>query len=185
MKGIIFNFLESLIVEKFGDETMEEIYDEAEFSTDVPPFVGPETYPDADLFAMVALLSKKSGLAVDDLIYAFGRYMFPILADKYPGFLEGIESPVEFLETVNDVIHVEVKKLFEGAMPPMVVIEEAKRDRATLRYSSERKLCRLAEGLLDGVADHFGQRVSYSHRQCMLEGAETCVLDIEFSAENV
>jgi predicted hydrocarbon binding protein len=184
VKGIIFNLLESLIIEKFGDEIIEEIYDEAEFSADVPPFVGPETYPDEDLFAMVPLLAQKSGLTVDDLVYAFGKYMFPVLADTYPGFLKGIESPVEFLGTVNDVIHVEVKKLFEGATPPMVVIEEANGDRATLRYSSERQLCRLAEGLLDGVADHFGQRVAYSHRQCMQDGADACVLDIEFRAEN-
>jgi len=30
MKGIIFNLLENLVIDKFGDEIMEEIYEEAE-----------------------------------------------------------------------------------------------------------------------------------------------------------
>jgi len=36
--------------------------------------------------------------------------MFPALAKKYPVFFQDIESPIEFLKTVNDIIHVEVKK---------------------------------------------------------------------------
>jgi len=49
MKGVIFNLLESMVIDRFGDETMEDIYEEAEFSADAPPFIGPETYPDSDL----------------------------------------------------------------------------------------------------------------------------------------
>jgi hypothetical protein len=88
MKGVIFNLLENLIVDKFGDEILEEIYAATHFSVDAPPFVGPETYPDSDLFAMVTLLSKKTNLPVDDLVYEFGKYMFPVLSDTYPVFLD-------------------------------------------------------------------------------------------------
>jgi hypothetical protein len=52
MKGVIFNLLENLIIKRFGDETMEEIYAESDFSADAPPFVGPETYPDSNLFPL-------------------------------------------------------------------------------------------------------------------------------------
>ena len=180
MKGIIFNCLEDLIVKKYGDEVMEEIYAEAEFSAEAPPFVGPETYADADLFAMVALLSQKTNLPVDDLVYAFGRYMFPVLADKYPVFLEKVNSPLEFLKSVDGIVHVEVRKLFEEAEPPTIAVESTDHNQAVLRYSSKRKLCRLLEGLLEGVADHFGQKASYQHRQCMKDGACECILDIGF-----
>jgi predicted hydrocarbon binding protein len=180
MKGIIFNLLENLIVDKFGDEILEEIYAAAHFSVDAPPFVGPETYPDSDLFAMVTLLSKKTNLPVDDLVYEFGKYMFPVLADTYPVFLDNVNSPLEFLKSVNDIIHVEVKKLFEGANAPIIKVEDVNHKQAKLRYSSERKLCKLVEGLLDGVADYFGQKISYSHQQCMRDGARECILHIQF-----
>ncbi|MCP4372375.1 MAG: guanylate cyclase, partial [Deltaproteobacteria bacterium] len=77
MKGIIFNLLENLVIDKFGDEIMEEIFEEAEFSVDAPPFIATETYPVSDLVAIVALLSEKSNIPIDDLIYEFGKYMFP------------------------------------------------------------------------------------------------------------
>lgn len=181
MKGIIFNFLENLIIDKFGDEIMEEIYEEAEFSVDAPPFVGPETYPDSDLVAIVALLSEKSNFPIDDLIHEFGKYMFPILAGKYPVFLQDIDSPLELLKNVNDIIHVEVRKLFKEANPPIITIKDINQNKATLHYSSERKLCRLLEGLLDGVAAYFGKKITYSHKQCMKEGFNECILDIEFN----
>ncbi len=180
MKGVIFNLLENLIVDKFGDEILEEIYAAAHFSVDAPPFVGPETYPDSDLFAMVTLLSEKTKLPVDDLVYEFGKYMFPILADMYPVFFDNVNSPLEFLKSVNDIIHLEVKKLFEGAKPPIIKVEDVNHKQAKLRYSSERKLCKLLEGFLDGVADYFGQKISYSHQQCMRDGAGECILHIQF-----
>jgi len=182
MKGIVYNILENLIVEKFGDEVMEEIYDETEFTSDVPPFVGPETYPSSDLLLVVASLSQKTNLPVGDLVYEFGKYMFPVLAGKYPVFLEDMDTPLEFLKSVHEIIHIEVKKLFEDANPPTVMIEELTSNRAKVYYRSERKLCRLLEGLLEGVADHFDQNVSYSHQKCMHDGNPECILEIEFSS---
>ena len=181
MKGVIFNLLESLIVDKFGDEILEEIYAEAHFSADVPPFGGPESYPDSDWFAMATLLSEKMNLPVDDLVYELGKYMFPVLADRYPVFLDNLRSPLEFLKSVNDVIHVEVDKLFEQSNPPLIKVEDVNHNKARLRYYSERKLCKLVEGLLDGVADYFGQKISYSHQQCMRDGARECILHLQFS----
>ena len=180
MKGIVFNILENMIVDKFGDEVMEEIYAEGEFSAAVPPFVGPETYADSDLVTIVVLLSEKSNLPVDELIYEFGKYMFPILAQKYPVFLQGVDSPIQFLGTVNDIIHMEVMKLFEGANPPTIKIEGTTRGQTELHYSSERKLCKLLEGLLDGTAANFGKTVSYRHKQCMKDGFGECILNLEF-----
>jgi len=181
MKGVIFNLLESLVIDRFGDAIMEQIYEQAEFSSDVPPFIGPETYPDSDLIAFVSLLSEKLNLPVDDLIYEFGKFMLPVLADKYPVFFQDMESPIEFLKSVNDIIHVEVKKLFDGATPPSITVENVNQNQAEIHYVSKRKLCRLLEGLLEGVAEHFDKNISYHHKQCMKDGFDHCILNIEFN----
>ncbi len=180
MKGIIFNLLENLILEKFGDDLMEEIYADVNFSSEVPPFVGPETYPDSDLLAIIGYLSEKINLSPDKLVFEFGKYMFPVLADKYPVFFEGINEPIAFLKNVDGIIHVEVKKLFEGANPPSVLIEQISSNKAILTYISTRRLCKLVEGMLEGVASHFNQKVIYSHKQCLNDGADKCIFDIEF-----
>ncbi len=181
MKGIVFNILEALIVEKFGDETMEEIYANVQFSGDVLPFIVPETYPDSDLYAMVGFLSKKTSIPVDDLIFEFGKFMFPVFYNKYPIFFENIDSPIEFLKSVNDIIHVEVKKIFEEATPPLVTVKQIKENQIVLNYQSERKLCRLLEGLLEGLASHFKKEIFYAHKACMKNGEDQCVYDVKFS----
>ncbi len=180
MKGVVFNILEGLIVEEFGDVIMEEIYSSVQFSGDVLPFVGPESYPDSDLFAMVGYLSDKTSIPVDDLVFEFGKYMLPVFYQNYPVFFENMNSPIEFLKTVNDIIHVEVKKLFEDATPPIIIVEQENEKRVTLKYYSERKLCRLLEGLLEGLALHFNKEVSYTHKECMKTGADQCVYSINF-----
>ncbi len=180
MKGIVFNILEALIVEKFGDETMEEIYANVQFSGDVLPFISPETYPDSDLYAMVTFLSKKTSIPVDDLIFEFGKFMFPVFFIKFPVFFEKIESPIEFLKTINDIIHVEVKKIFDEANPPMVKVKQIEENQILLYYNSERKLCKLLEGLLEGMASHFKTKISYTHEICMKNGADQCVYEIKF-----
>ena len=180
MKGVVFNILEAFIIETFGDETMEEIYSTVAFSGDTPPFIGPETYPDSDLFAMVTLLAEMKTLDLDDVIFELGEFMFPVFAKKYPIFFENIHSSIEFLKTVNDIIHVEVKKLFEDANPPMVKVKQTNEDSVKLYYYSDRKLCKLLEGLLEGLAFHFGQKVSYEQTICMKDGGDQCVYKINY-----
>jgi len=180
MKGIVFNILEALIVEKFGDETMEDIYSNVQFSGDILPFISPETYPDSDLFAIVSFLSKKTLIPVDDLIFQFGKFMFPVFFDKYPIFFKNINSPIEFLKSVNDIIHVEVKKIFEEAVPPLVIVDQINKNKIELKYHSERKLCKLLEGLLEGLAIHYNKKISYTHDVCMKNGADQCVYSVSF-----
>ncbi|MCP3873781.1 MAG: hypothetical protein GY699_11565 [Desulfobacteraceae bacterium] len=181
MKGIVFNMLEDLIIEKFGEETIEEIYSDVKFSGDVLPFISPETYPDSDLFTILDSLVQKTSIPVDDLIFEFGKFMFPVFFKKYPVFFENIISPIEFLKSVNDIIHVEVKKFFENATPPTVIVKQLSENKIALYYKSERKLCKLLEGLLEGTALHFNKKISYVHKKCMKNGEDQCEYEIKFS----
>lgn len=181
MKGIVFCTLEDLIIEKFGDSIMEDLYDEIEFLSDAPPFIGPGTYPDSDLFLLVTALSEKTSIPANDLIFEFGKFMFPALINGFPTFIKGFTEPLAFLKTVDGIIHVEVRKLFQDAVPPKLEVEEIDSRSAILHYRSERKLCRLMEGLLVGLASYFGQQIDFEHLQCMKNGAHECILKIQFS----
>jgi hypothetical protein len=181
MKGVIFNLLEDFITQGWGEDAYEEILALCPFHGQ-EPFVGPKTYPDADLLALVARASEKLGVPVPDAIHAFGRYLFPRLATKYPIFLDGYAHPKPFLKTINDVIHVEVRKLFKDAEPPSITWSDAGPDGLVLRYVSKRRLCDLMGGLLDGAADWFKTPIHYAHKRCMKDGADACELHLTFSA---
>ena len=46
-----------------------------------------------------------------------------------------------------------------------------------MRYRSERRMCAFAEGLIEGAAEHFGERATIAQPQCMHRGDDHCVLE--------
>jgi len=183
VKGVIINILEQFINENYGDETLEEMYDKVELSDGAPPFVGPLSYPDEDFLNMVRYVSKKNGMPDSELLHAVGKYALSVLAEKYPPFFENIYSAQDFLFTVNDIHEMEVKKLYDDARPPEIILEHSDAGRALLHYRSSRQLCSLLEGLIDGAAEKYGENIEYKHVRCMKDGAEECTLELIFSRE--
>lgn len=178
MKGVVFNLLEEFITQNFGAQTYEEIMARCPLHTK-DPFIGPGTYPDADLIAIVGKTCEKLGVTVPEALHRFGKFSFPHLAAKVPSFLNGHTHPKTFLKTIDAVIHVEVRKLFKGAVTPKIgFIEEG--DTFTMTYQSERKVCAFFAGLVEGAGHHFDQPIAWTETACMLEGAPACTFDLKF-----
>ena len=96
--------------------------------------------------------------------------------------VEGVEHPRQLLLAVHDIIHVEVKKLMEGATPPNLYYDDVDGDpdKLIIHYESKRGLCMLMEGLLDGVAEHFGMEITYEQTSCTHRGDPRCTFEIQF-----
>ncbi len=179
MKGIVFNLLEQFITDKLGDERLEEVLEGSPLKTK-EPFVGPKTYPDEDLSAIITTASRVSGITEPELVRRFGRFCFPKLAEKYPLFLEPHRHPKPFLKSVDGIIHVEVKKLYLDAEPPEFTYEDPAEDRLIIKYRSKRRLCRFMEGMIEGVADFYRLPIIYTQESCMLDGGEACEFHLNF-----
>lgn len=179
MKGIVFNVLTDLIETEFGLETLDKIFNSVSV-TDDGAYTAGGTYPDAELMSIVQRLSEETGVPVNDLVRAFGEYMFPKLIELYPVFLEEGMSLHAFLKSIHDVIHVEVKKLYPDSLTPTIEYEEPQSDVLVMKYSSPRKLCALSEGLIMGASKHFEEPVRIDHKLCMHDGHDHCRLEVLF-----
>lgn len=177
MKGVVFNLLESMVEETFGLAAWDEILAKAN-SEGV--YVASSTYPDAELMAIVASASDLTDIPVDTLVRTFGAYMAPGFKSLYPQFFERCSGLKDFLLTVDGVIHVEVRKLYPDAGIPEFSYNDEQPDRLTMLYQSPRKLCMLAEGLIDGTAKIFGEEYSLEHSICMHNEADHCELALSF-----
>ena len=174
MKGVIFNVLEDFIVENWGVETFETIFAKCPLHHR-DGHIAPETYPDSDLTALVKTTCEELGIEPNQAIEVFGEYLFPQLARRYPIFLEGHEDPIEFLKTVDDVIHVEVRKLMqETALPKLAFHHDPENNDLIIDYRSKRQLCVLLKGLLAGVQNHFDANFEISEQCCVHAGADSC-----------
>lgn len=180
MKGVMFNVFEAFVIERFGDDAYEVLLDSSLLLTG-EPFVGPGTYPDTDFVELIDKASRQFNLSTPDLLRTFGRFCLFRLVSKMPELLHG-HTAKSFLLSVEDVVHVEVRKLYADALTPTFRYQDLSPTRLSIHYRSPRRLCYLMEGLLDGVGEYFGTTITRRQLQCMLEGAEYCVFDLEFSA---
>ena len=181
MKGIIFNLFEEFIVENYGESTFDEILNECTLKTK-EPFIGPGTYPDEDLIEMVVKASAKLGITPDQALCAYGKYIFPKLAAAVPQFVEPYDHPKPFLKTINDVIHLEVKKMYAHAYTPEFKYFDTEEDKLIIQYSSKRKLYALMEGLIEGVGDYFNYTIRQSKKIHEIDGKEVCDFNLCFVA---
>ena len=183
MKGMVFTMLSELVEERFGIEAWDDLIDATAPASD-GVYVATDSYPDRELLNYVAAMSDKLGVPANDLVFAFGEFMLGRFAQIHPEFFDGHDAK-SFLKTVHDVIHVEVKKLHPDAVLPNFDYEDVAPDRLVMRYRSPRRLCALAEGLIAGTARHFGARIDAKHEVCMHDGADHCLLNLDFAEARV
>ena len=185
MKGMIFNQLEDMLTETAGSDAWDEVVSRATLQTADGAYAGPKVYPDSDLMSLVESASGYTKIPIPDLVRAFGRYMFPRLARRFPQFLKSGMSAKSFLVSVDRVIHVEVKKLHQDAELPHFSYQDDRPNEMTMVYRSPRKLCDLAAGLIDGVGAHFGETIDQQHVECTKRGADACRFRLRFTGNDV
>jgi hypothetical protein len=177
MKGIIFNLLERAVSAEYGDETWDTLLDDA---GSIGTYTAVGNYPDEELMALVGAATQRLGLSSDELIRWFGRRAIPMLEERYPAFFEAHRTTRDFLLTLNDVIHPEVRKLFPGAYAPSFEFDTSREDALGLTYESHRNLCSFAEGLIEGSAERFGDTVTIEQPRCTKRGDDVCLLHVTF-----
>lgn len=178
MKGIIFNLLEAVVTQAHGEKTWDHLLGAAGLDG---AFTSLGNYPDEDLFKLVGAASAALNLPPNAIVRWFGVEALPLLAEKYPAFFDGHASTRPFILTLNRIIHPEVRKLYPGAEPPTFEFDTSSPEVLILSYHSQRKLCALAEGFVEGAAAHFGETVSIAHPLCMHRGDSSCRLEVSFS----
>jgi hypothetical protein len=177
MKGIVFNLLEELVRRDHGENTWDALLESAGLEG---AYTSLGSYPDEELMLLVSEASRMLRKPVEAILRWFGRNAMPLLAEKYPSFFAGPTTTRRFLLTLNNIIHPEVRKLYPGAHVPMFDFDSSSPDVLIVGYKSERKLCALAHGFVEGAADHYGETLHFEQTQCMLRGDDKCVFRIAF-----
>lgn len=175
MKGIVFNLLEELVRRDQGEDAWDELLEVADLHG---AYTSLGSYPDEEMLKLVAEISSSRQLTANEVIRWFGRHSLPLLAEKYPKFFEPHHTTRPFLLTLNTIIHPEVRKIYPGADVPVFDFDTSDEDALIIGYHSARKMCAFAEGLIEGAAAHFGEKVELTQPKCMLCGDEKCDIKV-------
>lgn len=159
MKGIMFNVLNDLVEDVFGlavwDEALARVKPASE-----GVYTSADTYSDDEMVALVMALSDITGVPLEDLLRTYGEYALVPLTHVYPDSVKAGTTLKTFLKNVHSIIHVEVKKLYHDITLPMFEYEEPAPDQLIMIYRSARKLPAVAEGLIDGAARLFSEKIA-------------------------
>jgi heme-NO-binding protein len=169
MKGIVFTEFLEMVEETFSVEVVDQIIEASDLpSHGVYTAVG--SYDHAEILQLVTHLSEITGMAVPDLVRAFGKHLFGRFVQGYPHFFEGLDSAFAFLQQVENYIHIEVKKLYPDAELPSFDCDASHPGQLVMTYKSSRPFADLAEGLIRGCIEHYGEDIELTSQD--LSGAQ-------------
>ncbi len=167
MKGVIFTEFLELVETGFGMETADQVITRGcPFQSSGFTSVG--SYDHRDLISMVNELSKLSSTPSGQLVHTFGKHMFGKFLANHPAAFERVSSTFELLLSVEEVIHVEVKKLNPEAELPSFSFPEVNEGEMQVVYKSTRPFADLAHGLIEASVEHFGEDIAIARKD--LEG---------------
>ena len=175
MKGIIFHLLEDVVVDAYGETTWDELLDAAGLDG---VYTSLGSYDDAEIMALVSAAAARLALPAGEVLRWFGQRAIPGMAKRWPEFFIAHQKTMPFLLSLNDVIHPEVRKLYSGAYCPHFAFTSPPDGSLTIGYRSPRQLCDLAHGFIFGAGDHYGEALVVQHRECMHDGAASCLIAV-------
>jgi hypothetical protein len=159
MKGVVFTEFLEFVAATHGDDMVDDIIDDC----DLPnggAYTSVGTYHHTEMQALVSAFARRAGTATPDVLLGFGRHLCRRFADSFPEFFQRRTLLFEFLESVDNHIHVEVRKLYPDADLPSFETHDRSDRGMALDYRSCRPLESLAERLILGASDYFGEPIA-------------------------
>jgi hypothetical protein len=159
MKGIIFTEFLDMVEQRYSPEVVEQIISAAELPSG-GAYTATGNYDHGEIWSLVCELSKVIDVPVPDLFRSYGEHLFSRLAATYPHAVNNANSLFDMMQSLNNQIHREVRKLYPDAEPPSFDVIERTANRMVVIYASKRHFSELAEGLMRAAGQHFGHTMT-------------------------
>lgn len=161
MKGVVFTEFLGFVSARWGEDMVDDILDAQPLASG-GAYTSVGTYDHQEMHRLADALAARTGLAAPVLVRDFGEHLSATFASTQPAFFDRAGHFFDFLESVEDHIHVEVRKLYPDAELPTLRVEQRTPTRLVMHYQSPRRLGALSEGLIAGTARRYGVQVQVS-----------------------
>jgi len=155
MKGMVFTEFLEFVERTWSPAMVDDLID----SCDLPSggaYTSVGTYDHREMVKLVVALAARTGQPADDVLHWFGTGLFTSLATAFPVFVDEHRDAFSMLAGIEEVIHVEVRKLYPDAELPAFEISRPDARTLVLDYRSPRCMDALAHGLIDACVLRFG-----------------------------
>lgn len=171
MKGIVFTEFLDLVEDKFGLEVVDKIITQSNLeSGGVYTSVG--TYKFSEMLQLLQHLSEHTAISIDDLLLVYAEHFFSVLEDSYPGLLATYKDPIEMISSIENHIHVEVRKIYPDAELPTFKVIKKTENSLELIYKSSRAMHHFGLGLMNKTFEHFNSSATIVLEKIKEDGTE-------------
>jgi Haem-NO-binding len=180
MHGIIFNELKKYANTTFGDRTWEALLAQAGLEGSV--YLASRSYPDEQVGAIVAAASSATKMPPAEILEGFGEFIAPDLLAMFRSLIRPDWRTLDVLENTEETIHKVVRVQYAEAVPPYLNAKRTAPDSVLITYTSPRRLCSVARGIVRGMAAHYGESIDMTEPACMLRGDADCQIVVRVMA---
>ena len=171
MKGIVFTEFLELVEDKFGLEMVDDIISSSNLESDgIYTSVG--TYSFSEMLQLLQHLSKRTNISIDNLLLVYGEHFFNVIENSYPGLLATYKDPIEMISSIENHIHVEVRKIYPDAELPTFKVIEKTENALIMDYKSSRAMHHFGLGLMNKTFEHFNSTAVIELEKIKDDGTE-------------
>ncbi|WP_288956431.1 heme NO-binding domain-containing protein [uncultured Polaribacter sp.] len=171
MKGIVFTEFLDLVENKFGLEMVDTIISQSELESEgIYTAIG--TYSFSEMLQLLQNLSNNTNISIDNLLLVYAEHFFSVIENSYPGLLATYKDPIEMLSSIENHIHVEVRKIYPEAELPTFIIESKTEKSLVMIYKSSRAMHHFGLGLMNKTFEHFNSTADIVLEKIKEDGTE-------------
>lgn len=171
MKGIVFTELLDLVEDKFGLEVVDQIITAASLPNG-GAYTAIGTYNFSEMLSLLTQLSTRTNISVDDLLLTYGEHFFAVLLSSYPQLIEKYNDPITLLSSIENHIHVEVRKIYPDAELPTFKVIEKTENTLIMVYQSSRAMSKFGLGLMNKTFAHYQTKATIVLEKIQADGTE-------------
>lgn len=135
-------------------------------------------YPDEQVVGILTAACELLDCELDALLIEIGRFAGPELVTLATNMLHPSWKTFELVSNLETLIHRTIKINNPTAQPAHIQAHRLDDDHIQVIYSSRRGLCSLARGILEGVAEHYGENVAIEEVSCTRNGDPFCTFTL-------
>lgn len=180
MKGIINKGIQEMIEAVYGPDNWEKVKSRA--GCEEPFFAISQDYPDEMTIELIKAASEVSELPMESVMMEFGKFLIQnTFKENYPIYFRLAGSSSRELLLNANRIHKHVRRESATSIENSLEYDELPDGRLLIKYRSNRKLCPILRGVIQGIGTLFDERLSVRETMCMLNGDRYCLMEVTFN----
>jgi hypothetical protein len=177
LNGIVFIEIGKFAQSRLGEQAWREVVRLAGIPSRI--YYRVADYPDQEAAALLSALARALNEPLGAVEENLGEFITPDLLRMARSWIRSEWKTLDLVANTEPTIHEMLRAEGSRTDPPRLRCERTGPDEVIVTYDSARKLCRLARGIVRGIARHYGEQVAILEPSCMLEGDAACRLIVK------